>query len=101
MFGESGAIALPDSNADNQGERTAWSYRHRIPGRIAMPSLPDDAVVVRGGAKLAESFAQGSGVAVDAGGTLDGVSVNSAPGLSLEELTASNSQSGYPGIPHN
>lgn len=35
----------------------------------------------------------GSGVTSDAAGKLDGVSVNSAPGKSLEELTK--------GIPHN
>jgi hypothetical protein len=37
----------------------------------------------------------------DADGKLQGISVNSAPGLSLEELTAPDSKTGYPGIPHN
>ncbi len=38
---------------------------------------------------------------MDAGGEIQGVSVNSAPGLSLEALTASDPRTGYPGIPHN
>lgn len=66
-----------------------------------MTRLPDDALVVRGGQNLPSSFAQGSGVATDADGNLQEVSVNSAPGLSLEELTAPNPRTGYPGIPHN
>ena len=66
-----------------------------------MPPLPDDAVVVRGGLNLPDNFAQGSGVTVDAGGKVQGVSVNAAPGLSVKELTAPNSSTGYPGIPHN
>jgi hypothetical protein len=66
-----------------------------------MASLPDDALVVRGGQNLPESFAKGSGVKRDSQGRLEGVSVNSAPGLSIDELTAPNAQTGYPGIPHN
>src|SRR4051812_28706905 len=66
-----------------------------------MTPLPDDALVVRGGQNLPTSFAQGSGVSVSPGGTLQGVSVNAAAGLSLEELTRPNPQTGYPGTPHN
>jgi len=66
-----------------------------------MTPLPDEALVVRGGRNLPGSFVQGSGVAVDAGGRIQGVSVNSAAGLSLQELTASDPRTGYPGIPHN
>ena len=66
-----------------------------------MTPLPDDTVVVRGGQNLPENFAQGSGVTVDSGGKVQGVSVNAAPGLSMKELTAPNSQTGYPGIPHS
>jgi hypothetical protein len=62
--------------------------------------LSDDVVVVRGGMNLPENFAEGSGVTVDAGGKVQGVSVNAAGGLSVKELTAPNSQTGYPGIPH-
>ena len=43
-----------------------------------MTPLPDDALVVRGGQNLPDSFAHGSGVSVDAGGNLEGVSVNAA-----------------------
>lgn len=66
-----------------------------------MTPLPDDAVVIRGGLNLPENFAQGSGVMVEADGKLHGVSVNSAPGRSVEELTASNPATGYPGILNN
>jgi hypothetical protein len=66
-----------------------------------MPALPGDALVVRGGENLPESFAHGSGVTVDAGGKVQGVSVNAAPGRTVNELTAPNPQTGYPGIPHN
>src|SRR6266404_2900195 len=67
----------------------------------SMAPLPDDAVVVRGGLNLPESFAEGSGVTVDPSGTVQGVSVNAAPGLTVPELTAASPQTGYPGIPHN
>jgi hypothetical protein len=64
-------------------------------------ALPDDALVVRGGQNLPDNFVQGSGVTIGAGGKLQGVSVNSAPGLSVQELTAPNTQTGYPGILNN
>ena len=66
-----------------------------------MGSLADDALVVRGGQNLPEGFTRGSGVTVDAGGKVQGVSVNAASGLSVRELTSPNAQTGYPGIPHN
>lgn len=66
-----------------------------------MERLPDDALVVRGGQNLPRSFVQGSGVQFEASGTVREVSVNSAAGLSIGELTASNVHTGYPGIPHN
>jgi hypothetical protein len=66
-----------------------------------MEPLPQDALVVRGGQNLPENFAKGSGVSIKAGGVLDGVSVNSAPGLTIRELTAPNPQTGYPGILNN
>jgi hypothetical protein len=43
----------------------------------------------------------GSGVTLDAGGRIEGVSVNSAAGSSVQELPAPDPQTGYPGIPHN
>jgi hypothetical protein len=66
-----------------------------------MPALSDDALVVRGGENLPQSFANGSDVTVAASGKLQGVSVNAASGLTVKELTSPNSQTGYPGIPLN
>jgi hypothetical protein len=66
-----------------------------------MDVLPDDALVVRGGQNLPDSFTQGSGVQVATEGVLQGVSVNSGANVSVEQLTAANAQTGYPGIPHN
>jgi hypothetical protein len=66
-----------------------------------MTPLPDAALVVRGGQNLPAHFAQGSGVTVDAGGGIQDVSVNCAVGVSVQELTAPNRDTGYPGIPHN
>src|SRR5207302_6550357 len=56
--------------------------------------------VVRGGRNLPESFAKGSGVTADPAGKLQGVSVNAGKGLSVQDLTAANPRTGYPGIPH-
>jgi hypothetical protein len=63
--------------------------------------LLDEALVVRGGENKPENFARGSGVTADQDGKLHGVSVNSAAGASIEELTASRPQTGYPGILNN
>jgi hypothetical protein len=41
---------------------------------------------------------KGSGVRVETEGTLQGVSVNSAHGATVEELTTAVPQTGYPGI---
>jgi hypothetical protein len=66
-----------------------------------MEPLPDEALVVRGGQNLPENFERGSGVTVEAEGVLRSVSVNSAPGATLEELTRANPGTGYPGILNN
>lgn len=66
-----------------------------------MTALPDDALVVRSGQCLPENFAKGSGVNVGPNEKMQGVSVNSAPGLSVQELTAPGPQTGYPGIRNN
>jgi hypothetical protein len=60
-----------------------------------MEPLPDDALVVRGGQNLPGNFADGSGVTVDAGGKMQGVSVNAAPGLSPRELAVPNARTSY------
>lgn len=49
--------------------------------------LLDDAEVVRGGTCNCEQFENGSGVTIDTGGKLNGVSVNSMSGKSVEELS--------------
>jgi hypothetical protein len=66
-----------------------------------MAPLPDDALVVRGGTNMPESFVRGTGVALDDQGRLQGVSVNAGAGVSLDDLTAADPATGYPGIPHN
>ena len=68
---------------------------------MAMAVLPDDALVVRGGLNLPKNFEQGSGVGKDSDGKLDEVSVNSAVGVTVAELAAPNSATGYPGILNN
>lgn len=42
---------------------------------------------MRGGQNLPENFLGGSGVTVDSNGLLQGVSVNSAPGRTVQELS--------------
>jgi RHS repeat-associated protein len=51
------------------------------------PKLAPDALVCRGGTCSAERFAGGSGVSIDGNGNLQGVSVQSANGASVEQLT--------------
>ena len=49
--------------------------------------LPDSALVCRGGLCTADRFANGTGVTLDAAGNLQGVSVQSAAGKTVQELT--------------
>jgi hypothetical protein len=65
-----------------------------------MTPVPDDALVIRGGQNLPDSFVKGSGVTIDDSGKVEGVSVNAGAGVSVDELTAPNPHTGYPGIPH-
>lgn len=51
-------------------------------------ALSDSALVCRGGTCAANRFANGSGVSIDTAGNLNGVSVNSANGVSLRQLTS-------------
>ncbi|MDQ2798732.1 MAG: flavoredoxin [Armatimonadota bacterium] len=53
-----------------------------------MPSLPDDALVVRGGLNSVELLETGSGVTVDRLGNLNDLSVNSALDKTVAELSA-------------
>lgn len=52
-----------------------------------MPVLPDDALVVRGGANGPSNFIEGTGVLIDAAGLLSEVSVQCAPGKTAWELS--------------
>jgi len=49
--------------------------------------LPDDALVVRGGTCLPENFAELREDSVEETKVIDDVSVNSYPGVSVQELT--------------
>jgi RHS repeat-associated protein len=50
-------------------------------------ALSNDALVVRGGTNLPENFSGGTGVTLDSAGKLQNVSVNSANGASVAELS--------------
>jgi len=52
-----------------------------------MPSLPDDALVVRGGVNGPDNFTKGTGLLIDAAGLLSEVSVQCAPGKTTWELS--------------
>ena len=54
----------------------------------APKALPDSAQVCRGGTCESAKFETGSGVTIDESGKLQGVSVNSAPGASVKELSS-------------
>ena len=58
-----------------------------VEGMAQAEALSNNSLVCRGGTCTAQRFEEGSGVTRDASGRLHGVSVNSAPGASLEELT--------------
>ncbi len=65
----------------------------------AMSPLPDEALVVRAGQCLPGNFANGTGV-TQVGGKLQDVSVQSAPGKSLAELTTPDDRIGFIGLLH-
>ena len=65
-----------------------------------MAVLPDDALVVRGGLNLPESFAEGTGVEIGEDGLLTGVSVNCAVGASIETLLAADQKTRFSGVRH-
>jgi hypothetical protein len=80
--------ASGNTQLENQGVNTVMATV--VPLLItdgAPESLPDDAVVVRGGMNLPENFTSGKGVTTDASGNLQGVSVNSAAGKTATELS--------------
>jgi hypothetical protein len=63
------------------------SYYAEEAATTGVVRLADDTLVCRGGTCSAERFARGSGVTIDEAGRLRGVSVNSAPGATLNDLT--------------
>jgi RHS repeat-associated protein len=71
------------------GDGIGKVLRHADEVGDAARRLPDDALVCRGGTCTAERFENGSGVTIDANGNLQGVSVESAAGVPLQELTRS------------
>jgi hypothetical protein len=58
-------------------------------GSLATEGIPDEALVVRGGLNTADRITNGSGVWTDEAGNIHDVSVNSAPGRTVDELGAS------------
>ena len=59
----------------------------RMSGGGGSSRLPDSALVCRGGTCTSDRFATGSGVTLDSTGKLEGVSVNSGAGKTVEQLT--------------
>ena len=85
MLADAIAIALPGVPG---GAGFAIAATRKISSEAAGNLLSDAALVCRGGACTAEAFATGKGVSIDAAGKLNGVSVTSGAGKSVEELTA-------------
>ena len=65
------------------------------PGLSGGNMLPDNANVVRGGTCTADRFANGSGVTLNLDGTISGVSVNSANGVSVADLSGAGRVANY------
>jgi hypothetical protein len=80
-----GQLAGPESTPVGVG--TTWETPEATSVTPEEHGLPDDALVCRGGTCTAERFRQGAGVTLDEAGKLHNVSVNSAPGKTLAELT--------------
>jgi RHS repeat-associated protein len=73
--------------ADKIGDTARVGDAMQAVDKIGDAGLPSDALVCRGGTCTADRFANGSGVTVNEAGELSGVSVNSAPGKTVQELT--------------
>ena len=76
---------MPESTPVQMG--TTWDTTEATSAIQEERSLPNDALVCRGGTCTAERFRQGAGVTLDEAGKLHNVSVNSVPGKTLAELT--------------
>ncbi|WP_162818243.1 RHS repeat-associated core domain-containing protein [Aquirhabdus parva] len=85
-------MAMSDGEAPGGGFKNAASSNMaktaaKDSAALAEKSLPNSALVCRGGACKADSFANGSGVTKAADGTLQGVSTQSRAGATVEELS--------------
>ena len=75
------------------GDAIKGAYKgSRLAGAVsratkAGEAIPDATFVCRGGTCKADNFANGSGVVKSSDGTLDGISVQSKPGATVEELS--------------
>ncbi len=83
--GQAGHMAVSESRSAQMGKMNESTKIARDPQQT--PRLPDDAIVCRGGTCTAGRFLEGAGVTLDQAGKLQNVSVNSAPGKTLTELT--------------
>lgn len=82
---EGGQRAVPESTPVRR--EATWDTTEAPSATQDERSLPNDALVCRGGTCTAERFRQGAGVTLDEAGKLHNVSVNSAPDKTLAELT--------------
>ena len=80
-------VGVAEHIAAGQRRSRAPSQLRLVSGHCVAAEAGDDALVVRGGTNTADRFSGGSGVTIDDAGNVHGVSVNSAPGRSLEDLT--------------
>ena len=92
-YGLQAIIAKKLSKTKGKGDGDSSSPSGPTAKEISGNNLPDDAPVVRGGTNKPEQFTGGSGVTTDSAGNIQGVSVNSAPGKTVAELSKE--------IPHN
>jgi hypothetical protein len=82
---EGGQRAVPESTPVRR--EAAWDTTEALFATQVERSLQNEALVCRGGTCTAERFRQEAGVTLDEAGKLHNVSVNSAPGKTLAELT--------------
>lgn len=79
--------ALKTARAVEHGVEAARVVERGAEVAKSAKGLPDSALVCRGGTCTADKFASGSGVTLDSAGKLQGVSVNSGAGKTVEQLT--------------
>jgi len=87
------SLSLAGANTNSTGLFNAGQSLNNVSSNVAAflnspISLPDSALVCRGGTCLASQFAGGTGVTVEADGTMSGVSVSSASNKTIENLSS-------------